>query len=98
MHDQALVKLAGPGHLAGKPNGVLAAAFMAQMELDYAQYVVESDPDNIRCILTTDAKSAFQSASRKHTYEVLCSEGTLKERFAAFFAHTHKNSPRLASR
>ena len=35
MHDQALVKLAGPGHLAGKPNGVLAAAFMAQMELDY---------------------------------------------------------------
>ena len=95
MHDQALVKLAGPGHLAGKPNGVLAAAFMAQMELDYAQYVVESDPDDIRCILTTDAKSAFQSASRKHTYEVLCSEGILKERFAPFFAHTHKNSQRV---
>ena len=44
--------------------GVLAAAIMAQMELDYAQYVVEENPNDIRCILTTDAKSAFQSASR----------------------------------
>ena len=32
-------KAAGPAHLAGKSSGVLAAAIMAQMELDYAQYV-----------------------------------------------------------
>ena len=38
-HDKALVQLAGPSHLAGKPNGVLAAALMAQMELGYAQRV-----------------------------------------------------------
>ena len=59
-NDKALVGLAGPAHLAGKSSGVLAAAIMAQMELDYAQFVVEDNPDDIRCILTTDAKSAFQ--------------------------------------
>ncbi len=46
---------------------------MAQMELDYAQFVVE---DDIRYILTTDAKSAFQSASRNN-YKVLSTEDTL---------------------
>ncbi len=51
---------------------------MAQMELDYMQCVAESDDeDNIRYILTTDAEAAFQSASRRHCYEVLCSEATL---------------------
>ena len=94
-YDKALVALAGPGHLAGKPNGVLAAAIMAQMELDYMQRVAESDADTIRCILTTDAEAAFQSASRKHCYEVLCSEATLKDRFAPFFAHTHKGAQRV---
>ncbi len=28
--DKALVALAGPAHLAGKPNGVLAAVIMTQ--------------------------------------------------------------------
>ena len=42
-HDKALVELAGPAHQAGKPNGVLAAAFMTQMELDYMQRRVELD-------------------------------------------------------
>ena len=94
-HDKVLVQLAGPAHLAGKPNGVLAAALMAQMEIDYAQRVTESDDLSIRCILTTDAESAFQSTSRKHCYEVLCSEPTLKEQLAPFFAHTHKGSQRV---
>ena len=78
VHDKELVHLAGSAHLA-KRNVVLSAALMAQMEIDFAQYVVESNPDIIRCILTTDAKTAFQSASRKHCYEVLCSEPSLKE-------------------
>ena len=65
--------LAGPAHLAGKPNGVLAAAIMAQMKFDYMQRVAESNVEDIRCILTTDAEAAFQSASRKNCYEVLCS-------------------------
>ena len=68
---------------------------MAQMELDYAQYVVEENPNDIRCILTTDAKSAFQSASRRNCYKVLCTDDTLRERFAPFFAHTHKGSQRI---
>ena len=68
---------------------------MAQMELDYAQFVVENDPDDIRCVLTTDAKSAFQSASRSNCYKVLCTEDTLRERFAPFFAHAHKGSHRI---
>ena len=87
--------LAGPAHLAGKPNGVLAAAIMAQMELDHMQREAESDAGSIRCILTTDAEAAFQSASRKHCYEVLCSEATLKDRFAPFFAHTHKGAQKV---
>ncbi len=40
------------------------------MELDYAQFVAEEDPDDIKCVLTTDAKSAFQSASRNNCYKV----------------------------
>ena len=94
-NDKALVGLAGPAHLAGKSSGVLAAAIMAQMELDYAQFVVEDNPDDIRCVLTTDAKSAFQSASRNNCYKVLCTEDTLRERFAPFFAHAHKGSQRI---
>ena len=94
-HDKTLVQLAGPAHLAGKPNGVLAAALMAQMELDYSQRVAESGDPSIRCILTTDAESAFQSTSRKHCYQVLCSDPTLQERVAPFFAHTHKGSQRV---
>ncbi len=35
VHDKTLVALAGSAYLAGKPNGVLVAAIMAQMELDY---------------------------------------------------------------
>ena len=94
-NDKALVDLAGPAHLAGKPSGVLAAAIMAQMELDYSQFVVEDDPDDIRCILTTDARAAFQSASRNNCYKVLCTDDTLRERFAPFFAHAHKGSQRI---
>ena len=93
-NDKALVDLAGPAHLAGKSSGVIAVAIMAQMELDYAQYVVEENPNDIRCILTTDAKSAFQSASRQNCYKVLCTDDTLRERFAPFFAHTHKGTLR----
>ena len=66
-NDKALVDLAGPAHLAGKSSGVLAAAIMAQMELDYAQYIVEENPNDIRCILTTDAKSAFQSTVTRYS-------------------------------
>ena len=61
---------------------------MTQMELDYMQRRVELDPNDIRVILTTDAEAAFQSTSRKHCYDVLCSEPTLRDRFAPFFAHT----------
>ena len=94
-NNKALVDLAGPAHLAGKPSGVLAAAIMAQMELDYSQFVTEDDPTNIRCTLTTDARAAFQSASRKNCYKVLCTEDSLRERFAPFFAHAHKGSQRI---
>ena len=86
-NDKVLVDLTGSAHLAGKSSGVLATAVMAQMELDYAQYVAEDNPKDIRCILTvtTDAKSAFQSASRHNCYKVLCTDDTLRERFAPFF-------------
>ena len=94
-HNKELLLLAGPAHLAGKKNGVLAAALMAQMEVDYAQHIVEDDAREIRCILTTDAKAAFQSASRKHCYDVLCSDDKLKERFAPFFAKTHKGAQKI---
>ena len=95
-YDKALVALAVPAHLAGKPNGVLAAAIMAQMELDNMQCEAdESETGRVRCILTTDAEAAFQSASRKHCYDVLCSEATLKDRFAPFFAHTHKGAQKV---
>ncbi len=33
---------------------------------------------HIRCVLTTDAKSAFQSASRSNCYKFLCTEDTLR--------------------
>jgi hypothetical protein len=94
-NDKALVDLSGPAHLSGKPSGVLAAAIMAQMELDYAQFVVEDNPGDIRCILTTDARAAFQSASRRNCYNVLCTDDSLRERFAPFFAHAHKGSQRI---
>ena len=94
-NDKALVDLAGPAHLAGKSSGVLAAAIMAQMELDYSQFVAEDNPDDVRCVLTTDAKAAFQSASRHNCHKVLCTEDTLRERFAPCFAHAHKGSQRI---
>jgi len=94
-YNKEFLHLAGPAHLAGKTSGVLAAAVMAQMEVDYAQHVVEEAPDMIRCILTTDAKAAFQSSSRKHCYEVLCKDPKLKERFAPFFAKTHKGAQKI---
>ncbi len=65
-HDNALVTLTGPAHLASKSNEVLAAAIMAHMELDYMQRVAESDEDNVGCVLTTDAEAVFQSASRSY--------------------------------
>jgi hypothetical protein len=65
------------------------------MELDYMQCEAESVTGRVRCILTTDAEAAFQSASRKHCYDVLCSEATLKDRFAPFFAHTHKGAQKV---
>ena len=36
-NNRALVDLSGPAHLSGKSSGVLDAAIIAQMELDYAQ-------------------------------------------------------------
>jgi hypothetical protein len=95
LYNKEFLHLSGPAHLAGKKNGVMAAALMALMEVDYAQHVVEEDPSKIRCILTTDAKAAFQSASRKNCYEVLCKDAKLKERFAPFFAKTHKGSQKI---
>jgi len=80
-NDKALVDLAGPAHLAGKSSGVLAAAIMAQMELDYAQYIVEENPNDIRCILTTDAKSAFQSALLQGTVHRRYFKRTLRSVF-----------------
>ena len=94
-NDRALVDLSGPAHLSGKPSGVLAAAIMAQMEFDYAQFVAKYNPENIKCILTTDSRAAFQSASRRNCYRVLCTDDTLRERFAPFFAHAHKGSQRI---
>ena len=69
-------------------TAVLAAALMSQMEVDYAQHIVEDHARENRCILTTDAKAAFQSASRKHCYDVLCFDDKPKKRFAPFFAKT----------
>ena len=86
---KTLLFLAKPAHLTGKKNGVLTTALMTQMEGDYSQHIVEDDTSKIRCILSTDTKSAFQSASRKHCYELLSSDNKLKEIFAAFFAKKH---------
>ncbi len=36
-YDKALVALVGPAHLAGKPNGLLAATIMAQMYLSICE-------------------------------------------------------------
>ncbi len=47
---------------------------------------------DIRCVLTTDAKSAL---SRNNCYKVLCTDDTLQEHFALFFAHAHKGSQRI---
>ena len=54
------------------------------MELDYSQFVAEDNPDDVRCVLTTDAKAAFQSASRHNCHKVLCTEGTLREQLTPF--------------
>ena len=68
---------------------------MTQMELDYMQRRIELDSNDIRVILTTDAEAAFQSTSRKHCYDVLCSEPTRRNRFAPFFAHTHMGAQQV---
>ncbi len=47
---------------------------MAQMKFNYAQFVVELNPEDIRCVLTTDARPAFQYASRNNCYKVLYTE------------------------
>ena len=86
LNDAELRRLAGPGHLNGKKYGPLAAAVMAQMELDYAQ----CNPDQARCVLVTDAKNAFQSASRNNCYRTLNSNEYLRRFLAPFFAMQHK--------
>ena len=86
LNDAELRRLAGPGHLNGKKDGPLAAAVMAQMELDYAQ----CNPDQARCVLVTDAKNAFQSASRNNCYRALNSNEYLRRFLAPFFAMQHK--------
>ena len=57
--------------------------------------IVEDDAKEIRCILMTDAKAAFQSVGRKHCYDVLCSHDKLKKKFALFFAKTHKGAQKI---
>jgi hypothetical protein len=90
LYDKDLHKLAGPAHLAGRKDGVLSAAIMTQMELDYAK----ANPQKTRCILLTDAKSAFQSASRRHCLETLQSDATLNSHLAPFFAKQHLGTQR----
>ena len=89
-HNKKLLLLAGPAHLARKKNGVLAAVLMVQIEVDYTQHIADDDTRELRCTLTTNTKSAFQSVNRIHCYNVLCSDDKLKERFALFFAKIHK--------
>lgn len=60
-------ELAGASHLGHTPSGVMAAALMAQMELDYAASIAEEP----RVILKTDASKAFQHASRGNIYNAL---------------------------
>jgi len=91
LHDEELREEAGPGHLNGKKDGPLAAAVMAQMELDYAQ----CNPDQIRCVLVTDAQNAFQSASRNNCYRVLNNNEHLKRFLAPFFAMQHKGEQNI---
>jgi len=91
LHDDELRRSAGPGHLNGKKDGPLAAAVMAQMELDYAQ----CNPDQVRCVLVTDAKNAFQSASRNNCYKVLHGNEHLKKCLAPFFAMQHKGEQNI---
>ena len=91
LNDAELRRLAGPGHLNGKKDGPLAAAVMAQMELDYAQ----CNPDQVRCVLVTDAKNAFQSASRNNCYRALNSNEYLRRFLAPFFAMQHKGEQNI---
>jgi hypothetical protein len=91
LNDEELRRKAGPGHLNGKKDGPLAAAVMAQMELDYAQ----CNPDQIRCVLVTDAKNAFQSASRNNCYRALNSNEYMRRFLAPFFAMQHKGEQNI---
>ena len=91
LHDTELRRSAGPGHLNGKKDGPLAAAVMAQMELDYAQ----CNPDQVRCVLVTDAKNAFQSASRSNCYRILHGNENLRKALAPFFAMQHKGEQNI---
>ena len=91
LNDEELRREAGPGHLNGKKDGPLAAAVMAQMELDYAQ----CNPDQVRCVLVTDAKNAFQSASRNNCYRTLNSNEYMRRFLAPFFAMQHKGEQNI---
>ena len=84
-------ELAGACHLGHTPSGVMAAALMAQMELDYAASV----PEEPRVILKTDASKAFQHASRGNIYRVLTQHDTLKATFAPWYAHTQRLTQRM---
>ena len=91
LNDEELFREAGPGHLNGKKDGPLAAAVMAQMELDFAQ----CNPDQVRCVLVTDAKNAFQSASRNNCYRALNSNEYMRRFLAPFFAMQHKGEQNI---
>ncbi len=78
--------LAGASHLGHNPSGVMAAALMAQMELDYAASV----PEELQVILKMDASKAFQHASRGNIIHVLMQHDSLKETFAPWYAHTQR--------
>ena len=84
-------ELAGASHLGHTPSGVMAAALMAQMELDYAASTVEEP----RVILKTDASKAFQHASRGNIYNALTQHDTLRATFAPWYAHTQRLTQRM---
>ena len=70
-HSKIQILLAGVTHLEGKKNGLLVAALLAQIKVDYAEHILEDDAGEIICIFMTNAKAAFRSASRKHCYKLL---------------------------
>ena len=91
LYDKDLHRVAGPAHLAGRRDGVLAVAVMTQMELDYSQ----CNPDKVRGILVTDAKAAFQSSSRRHCHATLQADDSLRVHLAPFFAKQHQGTQKV---